>query len=351
MVFNNLLKKFLLISISFATASAFMAMFEYLYILRFGNLTISVNYIILIAAILFYIIVKKGCEFIAEKYFFTNLYEEKQIISKNAYSFDDLNESNTKLKAEVKKATSDLRHANNKLKRLDEAKSEFISIASHQLRTPLTIIKGYISMLLDGNFGELNPIIKDPLEKVYESNERLINMVENLLNLTKIEADRLQLVFKEINLEYLTCDIVDEIKSNAEKKGLKLIYLAPDTVLPKIKIDEEKMRQVIINLIDNAIKYTKKGEIKVSVKSDGGSVKFCISDMGIGIRKEDQQNLFKKFSRGKNSLLINTEGTGLGLFIAKQMINAHSGKIWAESEGEGKGSNFYFNLPISKDNN
>lgn len=253
---------------------------------------------------------------------------------------------NIRLKQEVEKATEELRKANRELKKLDVAKSEFISIASHQLRTPLTVIKGYVSMMIEGSFGELTPEEKSSLNKIYESNERLIQLVENLLNISRIESGRLQFDFKEMQLEKLTDSVMEELSDSAKKKGLKLNYKKPDELLPKTKIDEEKLRQVVMNLIDNAIKYTKKGNVTVTLKKVGKRIQFCVSDSGMGITKDDLGHLFKKFSRGEGTSVVHTEGTGLGLYVAKEMIEAHHGKIWAESEGDGKGASFYFELPI-----
>lgn len=253
---------------------------------------------------------------------------------------------NIKLKDEVAKATKDLIKANKELKQLDAAKSEFISIASHQLRTPLTVIKGYISMMLEGSFGELTDGGRDSLDKVYESNERLIQLVENLLNISRIESGRLQFQYEVVQFEEIIDSVIEELAGNIKKKGLHLNYKKPTKPLPKMKIDDEKIRQVIMNLVDNAIKYTKKGSITINLKKTGSNLQFCVSDSGIGISKEYLPNLFKKFSRGEGTSVIHTEGTGLGLYVAREMIEAHKGKIWAESKGEGMGSRFCFEIPV-----
>ncbi|MEA3464223.1 MAG: ATP-binding protein, partial [Patescibacteria group bacterium] len=275
------------------------------------------------------------------------------IAIENALLYKETKNFAIKLKKEVKKATAELRVANKKLKKLDAAKSEFISIASHQLRTPLTIIKGYISMMLEGAFGQLSEQELSPLEKVYESNERLIQLVENLLNISRIESGRLQFNFTIMRLEDIVGSVIEEMANSAKKKGLRLDYKKPGKPLPGIKIDEEKIRQVIINLIDNAIKYTKQGGITVSLSSAPSAVaalgadnaiQFCASDTGMGVSQEDLPNLFKKFSRGKGVSTVHTEGTGLGLYVSKMMIEAHQGKIWCESEGKGRGSRFCFKL-------
>jgi signal transduction histidine kinase len=229
---------------------------------------------------------------------------------------------------------------------LDAAKSEFISIASHQLRTPLTVIKGYISMMLEGNFGVLTKPETESLEKVFSSNERLIQLVENLLNISRIESGRLQFDYKEVDLNKMVESVVEELSGNAKKKNLILEYKTPVKPLPAIKIDEEKIRQVVMNLIDNGIKYTKQGSVTIRLEQGEHKVKFSVADSGMGIKSGDIINLFKKFSRGTGTSLIHTEGTGLGLYVARMMIEAHHGKIWAESDGEGKGSRFCFELPV-----
>ncbi len=284
----------------------------------------------------------------------------------NALLYDETKKFAGKLKKEVEVATAELRTASEQLKKLDEAKSEFISIASHQLRTPLTAIKGYISMMLEGDFGKLTAEEKESLEKVFESSERLIRLVEDLLNISRIESGRLQFSFADVSLEEMVGSVVEELSVNARKKGLKFVYEKPASPLPKVKIDDEKIRQVVMNLIDNAIKYTKKGGVKVSLtqitnyklqitnksqisnsntQSDN-FIQFCVADSGMGVKKEDLPHLFQKFSRGTGISLIHTEGTGLGLYVARMMMEAHGGRIWAESEGEGRGSKFCFSLPI-----
>jgi signal transduction histidine kinase len=267
----------------------------------------------------------------------------------NSLLYEEVRNFNLKLEKEVDKATKDLKKANLQLKKLDEAKSDFISIASHQLRTPLTVIKGYISMILEGSFGNLDDKISETLSKVYESNERLINLVEDLLNISRIESGRLQYVFEKNDLKEVADSVFLELNNSALKKGLKLIYDFEDKKMYRVKIDAEKLRQVVMNLIDNAIKYTfkakgNKGEIKIFLKAEKKNIIFCVEDNGLGISKEDMGNLFKKFSRGKGMFIVHTNGTGLGLYVAKQIVEAHSGKIWAESEGINKGARFCFKL-------
>ena len=266
----------------------------------------------------------------------------------NAFLYEETKQFNLKLSDEVNKATKDLRTANEELKNLDRAKSEFISIASHQLRTPLTVIKGYGSMMLEGSFGQMPAPIEENVKKIYESNERLITLVEDLLNISRIESGKLQFNFEPCQLEDIVSSVVEELAVPASNKGLKLIWHAPTEKLPAVNIDKSKLRQVAINIIDNAIKYTPKGQIDVTLKLDGDNILFSSVDTGLGIAHDDLVNLFKKFSRGEHVSILHTEGTGLGLYVGKMMIEAHHGKIWAASDGIDKGSQFYFTLPISK---
>ncbi|MFH1661697.1 MAG: ATP-binding protein [Candidatus Falkowbacteria bacterium] len=249
---------------------------------------------------------------------------------------------------ELEDLTLKLERANVQLKKLDEAKSEFISIASHQLRTPLTVIKGYLSMILEGSFGKASKGVIDSLEKTQQSNERLISLVENLLNVSRIESGRLKFNFEEINIEETVKSVINELKIKAKEKNLEFNYIGPNIELPKVNVDEEKIRQVIMNLFDNSIKYTDKGKIIIELKQKDKEIYFCVADTGMGIEKDDLPNLFKKFSRGKETSKRHTEGTGLGLFVGQKMINAHKGKIWAESKGKNKGSKFCFTIPCVK---
>ena len=245
----------------------------------------------------------------------------------------------------LEKITIQLEAANERLRQLDEAKSEFLSIASHQLRTPLTSIKGLLSMLLEEFWGPLNEEQKKYLTQVYQSGERLLQLIEDLLNISRIEAGRLHFDFQPIDLRALTEDEIKELSPQAEAKGLFLKFDAPGQPLPKVNADSLKIRQVIQNLIDNSIKYTNKGGSTINLKQDGKLIVFSISDTGIGMALG--QHLFEKFERGAKATSQHTEGMGLGLFLANKIIEAHKGKIWAESEGENKGSKFSFSLPIA----
>lgn len=260
-------------------------------------------------------------------------------------------------KEELEILSTQLAIANDKLHQLDKAKSEFISIASHQLRTPLTAIKGFVSLLLEGTYGQVPETQKAALEKVYISNERLVQLVEDLLNISRIESGRMEFDFQEGQIEDLITEAVNTLDLSAKNKGLYLEWKKPEKKSAKIKIDITKVKEVISNMIDNAIKYTQKGGITVRVENGAffdhntmerkNTVRVIVSDTGIGMEKEDIENIFDKFVRGKEISHYHTDGTGLGMFIAKKVTEAHQGKIWAESAGKGKGSRFILELPVT----
>jgi len=250
------------------------------------------------------------------------------------------------LNKKLNQATKELASANKELRRLDESKSEFMSISSHQLRTPLTIIKGYSSMLLEGNFGRLSAPVKDSVNKIFISTERLINLVESLLNISRIEAGRIDFKIESLDLSEVTKSMVNDFQAKARAKKLKLEFIE-DKGIPKVLADAQKIKDIVSNLIDNSIKYTKQGEIMINLHQEGRSVVFASQDTGIGIDPEDLPRLFNKFTRGKDSAKVNTEGTGLGLYYARVLIENMGGRIWAESPGKNQGSKFSFSLPLA----
>jgi len=244
--------------------------------------------------------------------------------------------------------TIKLKKAYKELERLDKAKSEFISIASHQLRTPLTAIKGYISMILEGVYGQMSKKIKKPMENVYKSNERLIKLINDLLSVSRIESGRMEMDFQMVLPSEIITSCVEELKIQAKNKKIGLKWEEPpkQEALPRISIDRDKMRQVILNIIDNAIKYTEGGEVRIKCQIVDDKYRIVISDTGAGMTKEEASYLFESFSRGKAGTELCAEGVGLGLYIAKKFVEMHGGKIWATSLGKGKGSTFYIELPI-----
>jgi len=235
------------------------------------------------------------------------------------------------------------------IEKIDRAKSEFISITSHQLRTPLTAVKGYISMILEGTYGQLAEKQAKPLENVYQSNERLIRLVNDLLNLSRLDAGKIEFSPELTSLEEMVSGVVEELIINAEKKGLYMKMEKPTRPLPKIMVDKDKLRQVILNIVDNAIKYTKDGGITLKLKRVDDSEEIKIIDTGEGMTEKELKSLFQMFSRATAGTQLHAEGAGLGLYVARQFIEMHKGKIWAESKGKGRGSTFTIQLPIKLD--
>lgn len=238
-----------------------------------------------------------------------------------------------------------LAEANQQLTALDKARAEFISIVSHQLRTPPTTVKWYLSSILDGDYGKLSKTLKEALIKTECSNNLLISLIEDILNVSRIERGTLEFLFEKTDILQITQLTVEQLKPLAKAKGLQIKFIAPTEPLPTINADKEKLRQVINNLIDNAIKYTAKGTVEVSLFKENDQIRFQVKDTGQGINPDELKNIFEKYSRGKKSINQNA-GLGLGLYIAKIIISQHQGKIWAESAGQDQGSTFIFTIPI-----
>jgi signal transduction histidine kinase len=251
----------------------------------------------------------------------------------------------------IEELAKQLTKANVRLKELDKLKSEFVSFATHQIRAPLAAIKGYTSMIIEGSYGEISKKMKGVVDKIYKSSESLVLVVEDYLNISRIEIGRMKYDFKILDFGKLIREIVQELTPNIKRAELNVSINIDESGEYKANIDEGKMRQVIVNLIDNAIKYTKKGSITISLSKSGdtGKLLASISDTGVGISKEMMLKLFSKFIRAKNASDVNIGGTGLGLYIAKQMTEAHSGgRLWVESKGKGKGSTFFVELDAEK---
>ncbi|MFA6525436.1 MAG: ATP-binding protein [Patescibacteria group bacterium] len=253
---------------------------------------------------------------------------------------------NLELVNEIQKTNKQLQVANSHLKQLDEAKSEFMSIASHQLRTPLAGIMGYLSMLQEGDFGAMTSDQNKVIADVFDGSRRLIRMVNLFLNVTRIEAGRFKLNRTKVDIVKVIQSEVKELRPTTSKKKLKLNFIVPKEKIPMLNVDEDKIKDVVLNLVDNAIKYTEKGGITVTVQKKDENVLIIVKDTGVGINPTDAEKLFSKFVRGSGISRLSPDGSGLGLFIARKIVDAHKGKIWAESEGEGKGSAFNVELPI-----
>jgi len=234
-------------------------------------------------------------------------------------------------------------------KTVEKLKSEFVSIAAHQLRTPLTSIKWIITSLLAGDFGALNPDQQEYLQKTDTSNERMINLVDDLLNLSRIEEGRYIQTKDLFSLEELIDKSIENAKIKLQKKNLELSFEKIEGV-PQVLADKEKIRLVVQNLIENAANYSLTGgKIVVTLEEDQtkNEVVFSVQDNGIGIPDDQKSRIFTKFFRAENAVHAETVGSGLGLFINKNIIESHGGRIWFESEND-KGTVFSFALPLGK---
>lgn len=241
----------------------------------------------------------------------------------------------------------DLEKANTRLTDLNRQKSEFVSFATHQLRAPLTAMKGYGSLLLEGDMGKISEEALEGVRRIYDSTNTLVNIVDDYLNISRIELGTMKYVFETIDLRVLVQDTLAELKPNIEKTGLEFVFEVDEEGADwRITADRDKLKQVIINIVDNSLKYTPSGSVTVRLSFDRAQHKFVliISDTGVGIAPEVLPLLFRKFSRAENASKTNIRGTGLGLFVAKEIIEAHHGSIRAESSGEGRGASFVVEL-------
>jgi signal transduction histidine kinase len=249
---------------------------------------------------------------------------------------------------QLRVTTKDLETANNKLRELDKLKDDFVSIASHELRTPMTAIRSYSWMALYKSDVPLSEKMKKYLTRTLVSTERLINLVNDMLNISRIESGRIEISPKAFDMKNLVQDVFDEVVEKVKEKNIHLV--SDNTQVPHVFADPDKVHQVLLNLVGNAMKFTPNdGQIKVSFFSDGQMLEIRVQDSGVGISKDDLSRLFKKFGRLDNSYVAaaTSGGTGLGLYISKSLIELMKGKIWASSEGTGKGTTFTFTLPIA----
>ena len=256
-----------------------------------------------------------------------------------------------RIREHAERLAGELQQSNTELERLNRAKSDFLSNASHQLKTPLSIIKGYIAMMMEGTFGTPSDDMFQQLQKVYVSNERLIGLVNKLLDYSHLESGRIHYQFEDIDLQILIASLVAELRPHMAKNTVSLQWKAgADTLL--VRADKQKIRNILLNVVDNAIKYTDTGTIAVSARAEKGNALVEVRDTGRGMSKNDLKKIFKKFERGKEDLAIGSRrvtaaGFGLGLYIAKSIMKDHKGAITASSEGPGKGSVFTITLPLA----
>jgi signal transduction histidine kinase len=276
------------------------------------------------------------------------LADELAITVQNAVQLEQIAQFNVTLQKKINNATTELQQSNEKLVKLDEAKDEFISMASHQLRTPLTSVKGYISMILEGDAGEINETQKKFLDQAYISSQRMVYLIADLLNVSRLKTGKFVIEKAPTYLPDVIESEVSQLYGTAEARDLKLIFHKPKE-FPMIDLDETKIRQVIMNFADNAIYYTPHGgKITIELKKLKNSIEYTVTDTGIGVPKAEQHHLFNKFYRAANAKKARPDGTGLGLYMAKKVVVAQGGAIIFKTT-EGKGSTFGFSFPLPKD--
>lgn len=240
-------------------------------------------------------------------------------------------------------------HKNNlDLKKLDIQKSEFVSLASHQLRGPLANIYGYVSMMIEGDYGEVPKHLKEPLDRIFQSTSFLGFLVNDFLNVSRIDKGEMEFTIEDFNIASFLAETVSGFSVAASTAKLDLISEFSEIEEIIIRADKDKTKQILSNLLDNAIKYTPKGYVSVSLKKEGAHAQIKIKDSGIGISPKIKEQLFKKFIRDVHATKVNVTGSGLGLYVASIMAKGMEGKIWAESAGENQGTTFYIELPLAQ---
>ena len=245
---------------------------------------------------------------------------------------------------ELANRTEELGQANIRLQELDRLKSIFIASMSHELRTPLNSIIGFTGIILQGIAGEINEEQRKQLTMVKNSANHLLELISDIIDLSKIEAGKVELRIREFNLSDLIRKLEESSRISVAEKGLKLSVEVPDRLI--VKSDERRTKQILFNFVSNAVKFTDTGEISIKAAKRGGGVEVSVRDTGIGIKKDHMERLFKAFSRIRNEGVPFREGTGLGLYLSKKIAHLLHGEIRAESE-IGKGSVFTFSLPLS----
>ncbi|MCX6778778.1 MAG: HAMP domain-containing sensor histidine kinase, partial [Candidatus Magasanikbacteria bacterium] len=248
---------------------------------------------------------------------------------------------------EVQKLSVDVEQANQTLVTLDKAKSEFLSIVAHQLRTPLTVIGGYISLLREGAYGKTGAKVEEVFSAIDQNNKKLNQLVDEFLDITRLEEQRLQYVARPLDIRKVIETVVERLVDIAKTKKVKLVVSLPDEPV-MVSGDEEKLNHIFDHLIDNAIKYGESGDVNIKMVVDGEGVLVTIKDKGIGVSESDISNLFQKFYRTDNAKRVDANGVGLGLFLCKKFVEAHNGHVSVESPGVDKGTTFNVWLPLKR---
>jgi signal transduction histidine kinase len=273
--------------------------------------------------------------------------QELAIAVQNTAALEAVKELNAHLQQRIESATDELRSSNAQLRGLDTAKDEFVSMASHQLRTPLTSVKGYISMVLEGDAGKITKMQKQLLSEAFTSSERMVHLINDFLNVSRVQTGKFMIDRHMVDLARVVKQEVKSLQTTAESRDLRLkAELPPKPVM--MNVDEGKIRQVLMNFIDNALFYSRPDtEIRVVLRVFPNEIRLEVIDHGIGVPARQQANLFTKFFRADNARMQRPDGTGVGLYLAKMVIDGHDGRLIFSSK-EGQGSTFGFRLPLEK---
>lgn len=255
----------------------------------------------------------------------------------------ELQNAYDQLETKVEERTRELAQANIKLQELDRLKSMFIASMSHELRTPLNSIIGFTGIILQGISGEINPEQRKQLTMVKNSANHLLALINDVIDLSKIESGKIELLIKEFDLSAVIKEVEESLEVTASNKGLRLSAEVPERLM--VEGDERRTKQIVMNMVSNAVKYTDRGEINIKAEKSDGRTEISVRDTGIGIRKEHIEKLFKAFSRIREDGMPIHEGTGLGLYLSKKIADLLGGEIKAQSEKD-KGSLFTFSLPL-----
>ena len=273
--------------------------------------------------------------------------DELVIAIQNALSVQEVKDINIHLEQRIDSATKELQKSNTQLRHLDTTKDEFLSMASHQLRTPLTSVKGYLSMVLEGDAGKITDMQKHLLSEAFTSSERMVHLIHDFLNVSRLQTGKFVLEQHPFDLAKLVKEEVDSLRRTAQSRSMKLKLVNKVGEL-MLNIDENKIRQVVMNFVDNALYYSHENTtIIISLEENGENIEFKVVDTGIGVPKSEQAQLFSKFYRASNARKQRPDGTGVGIFLAKKVVTSHGGDVLFEST-EGKGSTFGFTLPVKK---
>lgn len=278
---------------------------------------------------------------VSDKQYIASIVGTLDIAMQNAMRYEEIKQFNETLQEKIEDATRKLRLTNDKLKKMDETKDEFISMASHQLRTPLTSVKGYVSMVLDGDVGPISHQQRELLNQSFQSSQRMANLISDLLNLSRINTGKFVIENSPVYLPAIIETELQQLREMAQAKGINLKLTVPPT-FPTLMLDDGKIHQAVMNLIDNALYYTPSGgDVEVQLIETPTAIEFRVVDTGIGVPRDAQRHMFSKMFRAENARRARPDGTGLGLFMVKKVVVEQKGFIIFETE-ENKGSTFGF---------